>query len=710
MPISLQNKLQLAKTDPHLISTVFGSDVVPEDSYLWEKFGNDYDRYFEMLQDPQVAGKLGERVGALLGRDVLVNPTGKSRKSRQSAAIAQRILDKNLIPYEQICSDFLYSGLLIGFSVLAVTAYEHRDEEDDLILPSLEFVPQYRFIFKEHDPSDKSVLICTDEKLDPAKDIVLVRGYELRLLTRRSPINGERCPKERFFVYTYGAIQGKPMGYGLGARIRKFYEIRHECLRSGVLTGDRLGSPPIHGTYPDDLDPTRNPDHALLLSTFQRLLKAISPNAAAATTAGFEINFLESNTSGHEILKWLYDTSTAEIANAIWGDRSYAEKPTGSYAAQSAQNESRNENVTDSDCNNLDEQLGAQLWKWIGEKNYPGASFPHVRRETSAERRTLQQQSEEEDLRGKRITNDRTLIVDFGLQISNEDIKKRYGEEFSLPESEPSLTGSGGDVTGGEVQPTDQPVDQPVEDAGANPVTADGIPELSEPAYAEGRYSHINFTPPESVQQAAKRGLELRAKQSPSNRGGLSIKEASEQGIGSGVARARDLANGKNLSPDTVRRMLSYFQRHEKDKQSKDWNNRTNPSKGRQAWDLWGGDAGYAWSKKVCAQMDAADEKADHAEAEPKLSEDDRLLDEYEQRLTAQLTKAYGKSLGTIQSFIEGIASSDGSEAEKYRRAMDGIYDLYSEMDPATIATVLGDGLSAGYLAGMWSERVDRDS
>ena len=66
---------------------------------------------------------------------------------------------------------------------------------------------------------------------------------------------------------------------------------------------------------------------------------------------------------------------------------------------------------------------------------------------------------------------------------------------------------------------------------------------------------------PEAVRRAAKRGLELRRKQPPSGKAGLSIKEASKQGIGSGVARARDLMGGE-VSEETIRRMNAYFSRH----------------------------------------------------------------------------------------------------------------------------------------------------
>jgi len=94
----------------------------------------------------------------------------------------------------------------------------------------------------------------------------------------------------------------------------------------------------------------------------------------------------------------------------------------------------------------------------------------------------------------------------------------------------------------------------------------------------------LDLRPTESMASNARRGLELRRK---FGRGGTAV----------GVARARDLANRKELSPGTVLRMYSFFSRHEVDKQGKDWNNSERPSNGKIAWLLWGGDSGYAWAK-----------------------------------------------------------------------------------------------------------------
>ena len=119
------------------------------------------------------------------------------------------------------------------------------------------------------------------------------------------------------------------------------------------------------------------------------------------------------------------------------------------------------------------------------------------------------------------------------------------------------------------------------------------------------KYSHIDFTPPEGVQKNAQRGLEYRKK---GGKGGLSTGEAGKQGIGSGVARATSLSQGSAQSPETVRKMKAFFDRHEKNKSVGDGMSPWEDA-GHVAWLLWGGDAGRSWAEKVCRQMDAADEK-----------------------------------------------------------------------------------------------------
>ncbi len=119
------------------------------------------------------------------------------------------------------------------------------------------------------------------------------------------------------------------------------------------------------------------------------------------------------------------------------------------------------------------------------------------------------------------------------------------------------------------------------------------------------KYEKIDFTPPQGVQSAAERGLEQRRKY---GRGGLTTAEAGKQGIGSGVARAATLAAGKDISPETAKRMKAFFDRHGDAPQAKPSDG--GPSARAIAINLWGGRAGEAWSGKLVRQMKAADEKA----------------------------------------------------------------------------------------------------
>lgn len=99
--------------------------------------------------------------------------------------------------------------------------------------------------------------------------------------------------------------------------------------------------------------------------------------------------------------------------------------------------------------------------------------------------------------------------------------------------------------------------------------------------------SKESFAPPEGAQEAGQRALDWIAE----GHAGSGFTDV-------GRARAAQLARGDNLSEETIRRMASYFARHENDSQAEGWNLGEDgfPSPGRVAWDAWGGDAGRTWA------------------------------------------------------------------------------------------------------------------
>ena len=115
----------------------------------------------------------------------------------------------------------------------------------------------------------------------------------------------------------------------------------------------------------------------------------------------------------------------------------------------------------------------------------------------------------------------------------------------------------------------------------------------------------VNLRPTEAMAVEAERGLAWRRE---FNRGGTAV----------GVARARDIANRVDLSPETIGRMVSYFARHEVDKEAQGFRpgEEGYPSAGRIAWALWGGDAGKAWAELKQRQLE------DELENSPDLVDD----------------------------------------------------------------------------------------
>jgi hypothetical protein len=100
------------------------------------------------------------------------------------------------------------------------------------------------------------------------------------------------------------------------------------------------------------------------------------------------------------------------------------------------------------------------------------------------------------------------------------------------------------------------------------------------------------YKPTEGMASAARRALKWKEEGKP---GGTLV----------GLARANQLKDREELSESTVLRMFSFFSRHEVDKQATGFNSGEEgfPSKGRVAWDLWGGDGGFSWSTQKRNQI-----------------------------------------------------------------------------------------------------------
>jgi len=173
----------------------------------------------------------------------------------------------------------------------------------------------------------------------------------------------------------------------------------------------------------------------------------------------------------------------------------------------------------------------------------------------------------------------------------------------NLPSTPISAAAAGSEDLAEEFNPTPIPAtagpDVPPPDAEETPIGPEGETEMSEKRdeIIEVNFAEDTFIPNARMVANAKRALAVREKKPASQRGMTAV----------GLARARDIANRRELSIETVRRMKAYFDRHEIDKKGETW---ADQGKGWQAWQGWGGDAGRSWANAIVERVDARQENS----------------------------------------------------------------------------------------------------
>jgi hypothetical protein len=114
-----------------------------------------------------------------------------------------------------------------------------------------------------------------------------------------------------------------------------------------------------------------------------------------------------------------------------------------------------------------------------------------------------------------------------------------------------------------------------------------------------------SYSPPEGVRAAARRALKW-----------IEEGKAGSGFTDTGRKRAADLARGADISVATLKRMKSFFARHEVDKKATGFSagEEGYPSPGRVAWDAWGGDAGQSWANRIVKEESSEDYEDDDEE------------------------------------------------------------------------------------------------
>ena len=163
----------------------------------------------------------------------------------------------------------------------------------------------------------------------------------------------------------------------------------------------------------------------------------------------------------------------------------------------------------------------------------------------------------------------------------------------SMPPENPAMSVRVYEEEDGRWVPTAYSIGMMYEDAQKLPnLEGHEMPEEMEDEMLEMILKAETYSPTAGMKAAARRALKWKADG-----------KATGAGTPVGWGRATDIVAGRSMSLSVVKRMFSFFSRHEVDKKGKDFNNTSNPSNGRIMWDAWGGDAGFSWSRGIVNRM-----------------------------------------------------------------------------------------------------------
>jgi|SaaInl3SG_22_DNA_1037383.scaffolds.fasta_scaffold00923_19 hypothetical protein len=183
------------------------------------------------------------------------------------------------------------------------------------------------------------------------------------------------------------------------------------------------------------------------------------------------------------------------------------------------------------------------------------------------------------------------------------------------------------------------------------------------------------YAPTSGMKAAARRALKWK-------------EDGKSKGAGTAVGwgRASDIVAGRSMSLSVVKRMYSFFSRHEVDKKGKGFYDGPDfPSKGRVMWDAWGGDAGYSWSRKIAERES---DKALFADFGKDYTRAERMTDVFKaDSVRVGQMVSWNSSGGTARGKVKRIITSGSYKVPGTDVTVNG-----TKEDPAAVITLYRNG------------------
>lgn len=377
-PKPVTDEIAGARADFPLFGDYLGTRALANPDRLIRRHGKGIRLYEDLLLDPQVRACMQSRRLAVCGKEWEVVPAGDGPKDLEAADFVREALlgfDFDTARYA------LLSGILTGFKAAEIM-WEYS--EGSVWVAGMKGRASSRFLFD--------------------------RQENLRLLTPKNMLEGERLPERKFQIFRYGGEDGSPYGGGLGASLYWPVWFKKNALKFWMIFAEKFGSPTVIGKYP----PGTPKEHQ---DALMGALAAIQQESAIKVPETMRIELLEAQRTGTvNTYESLCGFLNAEIAKLIMGQTLTTEVgDRGSYAA-SKTHEGVRKDFIKADADLLSNQLNGQLIRWLVEFN-----FPEVQRYPKLWVRT----DDERDL--KPLAERDRILVEMGVRVPQRYFYETYG-------------------------------------------------------------------------------------------------------------------------------------------------------------------------------------------------------------------------------------------------------------------------------------------
>lgn len=348
----------------------------------------------EVELDTHATSVLEERKLAVTSYAWNVTPGDDSAAAKAAADLVKRVIDS--IGMDKLTLDLL-DAILKGIAVVELM-YEVKGNE--ILVTG--FIPR------------------------PTRRFQFDKNLQLRLLTQKSPMEGELVPPRKFLVHTVGGRDGNPYGFGLCSKLLGWVRYKREINRLWAEYNERTSK----GTWVLKLTGNCSPAE---LQTAQQVVDDAAQSGTVVLTENMDLKLIEPSGNSSESFMEQLKFANDEISKCSLGKTKSDIASQGKAGLSTAHTGAHLERVR-ADADALSVTLGQQLARWLTELNFgPDVAPPQVYRQVGDNEAFMEQ-----------VKRDH-LVAALGYKPSPDHVRESYGgdwqENTDNQKTPPSIAG-----------------------------------------------------------------------------------------------------------------------------------------------------------------------------------------------------------------------------------------------------------------------------